>query len=66
MEIEEKVGRGKLQVGMSLLQLPVSRAKDEEKANYTVSLLLSLTPYHIFCETLITHPHFSHYLPLHL
>ena len=35
---EDPVARRQLQVGMSMLQLPVSRAKDEEAANETVSI----------------------------
>ena len=37
---EDPVARRQLQVGMSMLQLPVSRANDEEAANETVSICL--------------------------
>ena len=35
---EDTVPRRQLQVGMSMLQLPASRARDEEAANDTVSI----------------------------
>jgi len=45
MDSERKMGRKQLQVGMSLLQLPVSRAKDEEVANDTIKRADSILPF---------------------
>ncbi|KAL3775267.1 hypothetical protein ACHAW5_010905 [Stephanodiscus triporus] len=42
---ENTVPRRKLQVGMSTLQLPVSRARDEEAANETIKRAQSILPF---------------------
>ena len=44
---DEVIASPQLQVGMSALQLPGSRAKDEEVAHVTVSILLILSSFAI-------------------
>lgn len=47
MDTDEVIASPQLQVGMSALQLPGSRAKDEEVAHATVSILLILSSFAI-------------------